>query len=59
LFKSEIKFEYKINETLSETTNEVNMTSKLSSLKDNQALLSSIAFRAAHRYSTGGTNKNG
>ena len=59
MIKSEIKFEYKINETLSETTNEVNMTSKLSSLKDNQALLSSIAFRAAHRYSMGGTNKNG
>jgi hypothetical protein len=35
------------------------MTSKLSSLKDNQALLSSIAFRAAHRYSMGGTNKTG
>lgn len=48
-----------MNETLSETTNEVNLTSKLSSLKENQALLSSIAFRAAHRYSMGGANKVG
>ena len=48
-----------MNETLSETTNEVDLTSKLSSLKENQALLSSIAFRAAHRYSMGGANKVG
>ena len=41
------------HETLSDTTNELNLTSKLSSIKENQALLSSIAFRAAHRYSMG------